>query len=70
MCARTCRRSVPADGIFLLFFFFGFAFTGNVKDAVFDYNFYVLLSYFGQVGFEQILMIVFDDIHRGDDRAS
>src|SRR5262245_15910364 len=49
----------------LLFFLLGFALPRNVKDAVFDRDFYVILSHLGQVGLEQILVVIFDDIHQG-----
>jgi hypothetical protein len=49
----------------LLFFLLGFALAGNVKHAVFNCNFNVILSHFGQVGLEQILVVVFDDIDQG-----
>lgn len=38
----------------LLFFLLGFALAGNIKDAVFDGDFYVILFNFRQVGLEQV----------------
>jgi hypothetical protein len=50
---------------FLLFFLFRSALAGNVKNAVFDCYFNVILLHLGQVSLEQILMIILGDVHQG-----
>jgi hypothetical protein len=50
---------------FLLVFLFGSALAGNVKNAVFDCYFNVILLHLGQVSLEQILMIILGDVHQG-----
>src|SRR5207247_9592000 len=49
----------------LLFFLLGSALAGNVKNAVFDCYFNVILLHLGQVSLEQILMINLGDVHQG-----
>jgi hypothetical protein len=49
----------------LLFFLLGFALAGNVKNTVFDCYLNVILLHFGQVSLEQILVIIFGDVHQG-----
>src|SRR5438132_2572827 len=49
----------------LLFFLLGSALAGNVKNAVFDCDFNVILLHLGQVSLEQILMIILGDVHQG-----
>ena len=48
-----------------LIFLFALAFSGNAEDAVFDCYPQVILLYFRQVSFEQILVFVLTDINLG-----
>ena len=63
-------RSERAEAAFkpmeflLLFFLLGFALAGNVKNAVFNCDFNVILLRLGQVNLEQILVIIFGDIYQ------
>src|ERR1039458_10216494 len=49
--------------LFFLFFFFGFAFTGNRDDSVFDDDAHVIFFHLWQVGFDQAFPIVLDNIN-------
>src|SRR5438270_1373397 len=46
----------------LLLFLFELAFTGDGKNAVFNGDFYILLFYIRQLGFNHVLFVVFGDV--------